>query len=129
MMQYMLIMIVVGASLAGTATPLWAHHSFAAFDRSKRVTWEGVIAEIQWKSPHSWIYVDVTDAGGNTVRWGFESVAAAMFAQRVKPSLLKKGTRISVTGAPGRIPSEHIGLFEEFTLDGVTYRPMQSADR
>ena len=129
MMQYMLRMLVVAAILAGMATPLGAHHSFAAFDRTKRMTWEGVIVEIQWKSPHSWIYVDVADASGQTVRWGFESVAAAMFAQRVKPALLKKGARISVTGAPGRLPSEHIGLFEEFTLDGVTYRPMQSADR
>ena len=121
MMRYALILALAGASLAGMATPVGAHHSFSAFDRTTRVTWEGVITQVQWKSPHSWIFVDVTDASGVTVNWGFESVSAAMFAQRVKPSLLKKGVRISITGAPGRIPSEQIGLFEEFTLDGATY--------
>jgi len=116
-------------TLAVLASPLQAHHSFAAFDTNQRVTWEGVVTEVQWKNPHSWIHVDVTDASGKTVNWGFESTSPVQLVQRVKPSLLKAGVRISVTGAPGRDPSLHIGTFEQFTIDGVTYYPMRPSGR
>ena len=104
MMRYALILALAGASLAGMATPVGAHHSFSAFDRTTRVTWEGVITQVQWKSPHSWIFVDVTDASGVTVNWGFESVSAAMLAQRVKPSLLKKRRADQHHGCPRADP-------------------------
>src|SRR5687768_5922780 len=117
MVRHVLAISLAGLSLAPLANQLRAHHSFAAFDQTKRVTWEGVITEVEWKNPHSWIHVDVTDASGKTVNWAFESTSPVQLVQRVKRSLLKPGVRISVTGAPGRDASQHIGTFEQFTLD------------
>ena len=102
---------------------------FAAFDRTKTQVWEGVITDVQWKNPHSWLYVEVVDDQGAKTTWGFESVSPAQFAQRVKPSVLKKGLEISITGNPGRIPSERIGVLEQFTIDGVTYYPLKAVAR
>ena len=53
------LLLVVGA-----AAPLGAHHSFAAFDRTREVTLTGVVKEVQWNNPHAWIQVVVTDARG-----------------------------------------------------------------
>ena len=129
MVRQTIAVVSMIVNLAALAPPLEAHHSFAAFDTNQRVTWEGVVTEVQWKNPHSWIHVDVTDASGKTVNWGFESTSPVQLVQRVKPSLLKAGVRISVTGAPGRDPSLHIGTFEQFTIDGVTYYPMRPSGR
>ena len=129
MVRVTLAIILAGSSAAGLATAAVAHHSFAAFDRTKTQTWEGVITQVQWKNPHSWLFVDVTDEKGNVVNWGFESVSPAQFAQRVKPSVLKKGLKIKITGNPGRIPDEHIGVLEQFTIDGVTYFPLKANPR
>ena len=125
------IAIVLAAivDLALLVSPLQGHHSFAAFDTNQRVTWEGVITRVEWKSPHSWVYIAVTDANGKTVEWGFESTSPAQLAPRIKPNLLKAGVKITVKGAPGRDPALHIGTFEEFTVDGTTYYPMRPSGR
>jgi hypothetical protein len=129
MLRYAFAITLMGGSLAGVTTAAFAHHSFAAFDRTKTQTWEGVITDVQWRNPHSWLYVDVVDEKGVKTNWGFESVSPAQFAQRVKPSVLKKGLKISITGNPGRIPTEHIGVLEQFTIDGVTYYPLKANPR
>ena len=126
-MNRTLLTLAIVVLLAGVSAS--AHHSFAAFDRTKTQTWEGIITEVQWKNPHSWLFVDVVDDKGVKTNWGFESVSPAQFAQRVKPSVLKKGLKISITGNPGRIPSEHIGVLEQFTIDGLTYYPLKAVGR
>ena len=129
MARFALTLCASALAVALCGGSLAAHHSFAAFDRTKTQMWEGVITDVQWKNPHSWLFVDVTDEKGNTVNWGFESVSPAQFAQRVKPSVLKKGLTIKITGNPGRIPSEHIGVLEQFTIDGMTYFPLKANPR
>src|SRR5690554_5843557 len=47
-----------------------AHHSFAMFDQSQKVTHNGKITEVQWTNPHVWIFVDVPVENGVTERWG-----------------------------------------------------------
>ena len=70
--------IDVLALMAGTmvllaAPPVRAHHSAAAaFDSTKPVTVTGVITEVRLENPHTWFFLDVTDAGGKVVNWGFE---------------------------------------------------------
>ena len=129
MARYALTLFAAALAVATLAGPVAAHHSFAAFDRAKTQTWEGVITDVQWKNPHSWLYVDVVDEKGTSTKWGFESVSPAQFAQRVRPSVLKKGLKISITGNPGRLPSEHIGVLEQFTIDGATYYPLKAVAR
>ena len=58
------------ALLAGTAA--MAHHSYAAFDRTRTVTITGTVSEVEWTNPHTWVFLMVTGADGKSERWAVE---------------------------------------------------------
>ncbi len=60
-------------SLLASATPVWAHHAFAAeFDANKQITLKGTIAKMEWINPHAWLHIDVKENDGSTTRWMIE---------------------------------------------------------
>lgn len=69
-MRYLIAAAVAAAGLFIAATA-GAHHSFAAFDRSRQVEITGVITVWKWTNPHSWLLVSV-DQGGSAVEYAFE---------------------------------------------------------
>ena len=118
--------VVVAASLtvAVTAVPARAHHSFpAVFDADKPVTVKGVIAEIKLANPHSWFYLDVTEADGKVVRWGFEGATpTSLIRSGVKPGTFKVGDEVTVKGCHARDTSVNIGAAREIVLaDGRSF--------
>jgi hypothetical protein len=69
----MLRWILAAALVSALAARPSAHHSFGvAFDASKPVTLSGVVTKIDWRNPHSHVYVDVKGADGKVVNWTFE---------------------------------------------------------
>jgi hypothetical protein len=64
---------------------------------------EGTVTEVQWRSPHAWIQVDVVDDKGQKVNWSFELPSPVTLMRRgwTRDSL-KVGDRVSVSGAPAR---------------------------
>ena len=60
----------IAATAAGTAA--LAHHSYAAFDRTKTVTVTGVLTDVEWTNPHTWVFLMVSDASGKMERWAVE---------------------------------------------------------
>jgi hypothetical protein len=52
------------AGALGFAGVAGAHHSYAMFDMSKTVTFEGTVKEFQWTNPHAWIEVLVSTPEG-----------------------------------------------------------------
>jgi len=55
-------LFAAGLILSTAATPLIAHHSFAAeYDATKRVTMTGKVTKIEWMNPHAFFYLDVKD--------------------------------------------------------------------
>ena len=57
--------------------PAWAHHSHNNYDTSTWTTMEGTVTEVHRLVPHSWIYMDVKDAKGQTATWALEGTGPA----------------------------------------------------
>ena len=84
-----------------TASAALAHHSFAVFDRTKRVTLTGTVKEFQWTNPHAWIQVDVPGEKGQSTEWGVECGSPNMMVRTGwKKATLKAGDRITVVVNP-----------------------------
>lgn len=45
------------------AQPVFAHHSFAMFDRTRDVQIAGTVKMFQWTNPHSWLQLVTSEAG------------------------------------------------------------------
>lgn len=80
-----------------------AHHSFAMFDQSKKVTVTGTVRQFQWTNPHSYIQLVSRDASGKEVEWSMEMGAPMyLYARGWRPSTLKAGMQVSITVNPLR---------------------------
>jgi hypothetical protein len=59
--------------LLASLAPLEAHHSFAAeFDIKQPVKLRGIVTDMDWINPHSWIHLDVKGPDGKVVSWMIE---------------------------------------------------------
>ena len=106
------------------AVPAWAHHSFASFDRSKEVTLTGVVREVQWNNPHTWIQVTVTDAKGKQTEWGFECGSPNMMSRTGWTSrTVKAGDRVTVVGNPLKDGRPNAALVRVTLPDGRVLGP------
>ena len=92
--------VVVSVLLAGATTA--AHHSVLGFDGTQPVTLRGVVADVVWGNPHTYIAIDVAD-GGAPGRWLIESEAAVVL-QRLgwTEESVRKGDRIASIGGQSR---------------------------
>ncbi|HEY3160918.1 MAG TPA: DUF6152 family protein [Vicinamibacterales bacterium] len=102
-----------------TVTPVSAHHSFAAaFDANALITVQGVITQAKLANPHSWIYLDVKDANGNVVQWGFEAqTPTALIRSGVKPEVFKVGSMVTIRGCHARDLTKNEGAAREIILE------------
>ena len=94
----------VGVGLMVAATPVAAHHSFAAeFDAAQPITIKGKVTKIAWTNPHVWIYLNVADDKGQVANWGFEMGAPQQVRARGwDRDTLKTGDEIIVEGSRAR---------------------------
>ena len=102
--------VLLAAALAAAFPSLVAgHHSFAAvYFEDQSVTIEGTIAEFAYRSPHAWVYVDVTDSKGVVTRIGAEwANPNRLTRDGITVDTLKPGDRVVITGSPGRKASEN----------------------
>jgi hypothetical protein len=99
-MRTKLGLAIAGLGLLLSAVPAMAHHSFAAeFDSNKPVTLKGTVAKIDWMNPHIWVYVDVKDDSGKTVRWQCEGGPPNTLTRNGwTKNALKEGDQITIQG-------------------------------
>jgi len=96
--------LIVAIAIAPATTR--AHHSFGAeYDGNQPVTVTGVITKIEWTNPHSFLFIDVVDASGNTVNWKLEGYPPNVLSRTgwKRDVTIKTGDKVTVTGWRARI--------------------------
>jgi hypothetical protein len=94
------VVVLVLCSLS-TASLLAHHGRGATYDMKKRVTLKGTVSKVEWRNPHVLIYMDVTDADGKVVTWGFENSGVSTLAQEgYNRNTLKVGQDITAIVNP-----------------------------
>ena len=67
-----LFALLVGFVSSGLA--VLAHHSVAAtYDVDQKITLSGKVTQVEWKNPHVFYYIDVTDTSGKVTNWAIEA--------------------------------------------------------
>jgi DNA/RNA endonuclease YhcR with UshA esterase domain len=91
------------------ASTAYSHHSFAAtYFVDREVTIEGPITQFMYRNPHSFIKVAAPDDKGEVQTWAIEWGGGAQLTQEhVSRDTLKPGDIVTVTGNPGRDPTDH----------------------
>src|ERR1700704_390594 len=92
--------LLTGVGVCLSALPVLGHHSFAAeYDRNKPGKFTGTVTKFDLTNPHSWIYIDVKDANGGVVNWGFETAALiSLYRRGFKKDTLKPGMVVTIEG-------------------------------
>ena len=116
--------VLFGAALVlACSVPVLAHHSPAAFDRSKEVKLVGTVKEFRWQNPHTWIEVNVpNEKGGGETLWAFELTSPTYLVRAGwKSTTLKPGDKVTITGRPLKSGEPGSAIFTSVTLaDGRT---------
>jgi exonuclease VII large subunit len=102
-----LLTVLVATAVLAIQTS--AHHSFAAeYLEDQRVTIEGDLVQVDYRSPHSWVHVNAKDVSGVVRQIAAEWGSAARLKQwGVTEQTLKPGDHVIVSGSPSRDPGQY----------------------
>ena len=80
-----------------------AHHSVLPFDGTRPTTLRGVLRSVDWRNPHVYFQVDVTDSAGSMTTWSIEAESPLLLERLgwAKANLVPNQL-ITVLGAPAR---------------------------
>jgi hypothetical protein len=59
-------------AIAAIAVPAWGHHSHGNYQMNEYTHLEGTVQELLWMNPHTWIYLEVPGADGQSTVWALE---------------------------------------------------------
>jgi hypothetical protein len=99
-----------------------AHHSFSAeYDANAPITLQGTIARVELVNPHAWLYLDVKDREGKTMRWTVEMNTPYNLIRRgVSTTTLAVGDTVTVDGYRARDGSTTVSGRQIRMPDGRT---------
>ena len=103
-----------------------AHHSLLAeFNADSAIELTGIIMDMDWINPHSYIYLDVTDENGNVVTWHLEALPTAMLrkAGLTKAMMIGDGRPVTILIHTARNGNKTLGYILKITYaDGHYYQ-------
>lgn len=101
--------LLLGLAAAATIVPAHAHHSFTAtYMVDRTVTVDGTVVQFLFRNPHCFVHVLARGPDGKTITWAVEwGSADTLGAANVRPTTLKPGDKVKVTGNPARDESAH----------------------
>ncbi|MBM3818562.1 MAG: hypothetical protein FJW14_06030 [Acidimicrobiia bacterium] len=114
---------VLALILFAAAVPVAAHHSLTVeFDITRTVTITGVITNMKWTNPHSWLSVDVKDEQGRVTRWEVEFGSPnSLYRRGWRRSDLANDLTVTIVGYPSREKSSSVMTATDVKLaDGRT---------
>ncbi len=92
------LIVIVGMLMATSAL---AHHSFAMFDQSKKITLQGTVKEFRWTNPHVFIQVLVKNDSGGEDDWSIEMTSPEHLARAGwLPGTLHPGDKVTLVIHP-----------------------------
>ena len=112
------VMVLTALLCAAAVAPAAAHHSFAMFDTTRRVTLEGTVTAFEWTNPHAYIESDVQDASAanGLKHWSIELGSPSILMQGGwKYKDLKYGDKITVIISPLK-SGQQGGLLSRITM-------------
>jgi hypothetical protein len=118
------IALSAAAAMVIGAGSVFAHHSIAAvYDSTRRTTIEGSVSQFQLVNPHPFLFVDVSDANGQTRVWKLEmDNRGELAAIGVTAHTFKPGDRVVVSGSLGRVQPETLYVLRlDRPADGFWY--------
>src|SRR5678815_1826897 len=130
-MRTKLLVAAAVINLLPAATPVAAHHSFAAeFDASKPFKLTGVVTKVEWQNPHTIFYLDITDERTKKVtNWSFEMGSPnGLMRNGWTRNTLKVGDEATVEGSLARDGSPY-GNAQAVVLAGTGKRLFAASSR
>ena len=117
-MRRNLVILAVIIYIATAASSAYAHHSHPYFyDQCKSITIEGRVERVEFKDPHTLIFVRLDDGTVYTADWaGLRGLTNNHILGPAKEALVF-GARVAVTGSPIRTATEIREHFPDFTSD------------
>lgn len=100
-------MLLSVAALAAAPGVAMAHHSFSMFDNQHPMELRGTLKEFKFVTPHTFIYLAVTDADGNVAEWNLEGAnAGTLLRAGWTRQTIKPGDELIMTVMPLRSGAE-----------------------
>jgi hypothetical protein len=105
------------------AMPAFAHHTFAMFDLSHKLTLQGTVKEMQWTNPHCFLQL-VVSKDGKTQEWSLQMNAPLdLYRNGWRPTSVKAGDNLTVIINPSK-DGTHSGRFVSGT--GPDGKPLRA---
>ncbi len=89
---------IIAAALFLTTASAYAHHSLALFDSKAPVTIQGTVTKVEWRSPHTVIFVNAKESNGQVTEWRVETTPNSWLINRAGWTIdsVKPGDEVKV---------------------------------
>jgi hypothetical protein len=115
--------VLAGAALMlAAATPAFAHHSFAMYEKEKKVVLNGELKEVRWQNPHIGFDVLGKDETGKVQQWKIEGPSPIEWRSKGwTKSDFTVGEKVTLKISPARDGTPVAGLVIFTNSKGKTF--------